>query len=129
MLPFCLDQGVGVLPYSPLARGLLARARATGDDTPTARAVDEATSPLRQTDCDNAVVDALHAIATNRAVAPARIALGWVLSKPAVSAPIVGATKPEHLDDALAAVELSLSDEETARLEAGYRPHTPFGYS
>jgi aryl-alcohol dehydrogenase-like predicted oxidoreductase len=124
MIPFCADQGVGILPYSPLARGLLA-----GTHRNTPRAIAEQAAESRADDNDSAIVDALRSLATEHAVPPARIALNWLLGRPSVSAPIVGATKLHHLDDALAAMDLTLSDEEVAMLEAPYRPHAPYGYS
>jgi 1-deoxyxylulose-5-phosphate synthase len=121
MIPCCLDQGVGVLPYSPLARGLLAgtrdTARATAEQAEQAQGPDSA-----------AVVDALRRVAATRGLPPAQIALAWVLSKPAVVAPILGVTKPRHLDDAVAALDLTLDADEVAQLEAPYRPQTPYGY-
>ncbi|WP_203907964.1 aldo/keto reductase [Rhizocola hellebori] len=130
-IPCCADQGVGVLPYSPLARGLLAGTRERGGLRHTPRAIVEQTDTLWQKENDNDfdIVDALRSVAAERALPPAQLALAWLLSKPSVSAPIVGVTKPHHLDDALAAADLSLSDEETARLEAPYRPRAPYGHS
>jgi aryl-alcohol dehydrogenase-like predicted oxidoreductase len=119
MLPCCADQGVGVLPYSPLARGVLARAR----ETP--RAVAEP-APAN---IDHGVVEALRTVAGERDRPPAQIALAWVLGKPAVSATIIGATKAAHLDDALAATDLTLGDDEAAVLEAPYSHRAPYGYS
>jgi aryl-alcohol dehydrogenase-like predicted oxidoreductase len=123
MLPLCRDQGVGVLPYSPLARGLLARA--PGSQAPTARAAEEGRD---LSDADAGVVRALADVAARRGVPPARVALAWALDRPGVSAPIVGATKVGQVDDAVAAVDLTLTDEEVATLEAPYLPHEPFGY-
>jgi aryl-alcohol dehydrogenase-like predicted oxidoreductase len=128
MLPLCAHQGVGVLPYSPLARGLLARGPGTGEGA-TARAVDEHSTPSRSADIDAGVVDALHRVAAARGLPPARIALAWLLGKPGVTAPIIGATKPRHMSDALAAVDLELTDAEVAELEAPYQPHEPYGYT
>jgi aryl-alcohol dehydrogenase-like predicted oxidoreductase len=127
MIPFCIDQGVGLLPYSPLARGLLAgtRDRDGGGRTERAR-IDEL--PSEPDEADFKVVDAVRAVAGERGVPPARVALAWLLGKPGVSAPILGATKPHHLDDALEALELTLSEDEVARLEAPFRPHAAFGY-
>jgi 1-deoxyxylulose-5-phosphate synthase len=122
MLPFCADQGVGVLAYSPLARGLLAR---SNDSTP--RASEEGSRATHPSDAE--VLAALHEIAAERGVPPAQVALAWLLGKPVVTAPIVGVTRPGHLDDILAAVELSLTPEEASRLEAPYAPHAPYGYS
>jgi aryl-alcohol dehydrogenase-like predicted oxidoreductase len=129
MIPFCADQGVGVLPYSPLARGLLAGTRERGEPPRTPRAIAEQTRASRQDDNDADIVEALRALAAERAVPPVQIALAWLLGKPAVSAPIIGATRPDHLDDAIAAADLALSDEEVAKLETPYRAHEPFGYS
>ncbi len=128
-IPCCVDQGVGVLPYSPLARGLLARA---GDPAPvrTARGAEQQAAGSRSPgpgDLD--VVRALGSLAAERGLPPAQLALAWVLGNPAVTAPIVGATRPEHLDDALAAVELRLSVEEMGRLEHPYQPHAPYGHA
>jgi 1-deoxyxylulose-5-phosphate synthase len=125
MLPFCLDQGIGVLPYSPLARGRLAGGRR---DTP--RAIAERADGSQRTDGNDAdIVDALHRVADGHARPPAQIALAWLLGNAPVSAPIVGVTRPDQLDDALAAVELHLGDDDVAALEAPYRPRAPFGYS
>ena len=127
MLPLCVDQGVGVLPYSPLARGMLART--PGGPGETARAATERSKPQLDEGNDHDVVAALHAVAAARDVPPARVALAWLLGRPEISAPIVGATRSQHLDDALAAVELTLTAEEVASLEAPYRARTPYGYS
>jgi aryl-alcohol dehydrogenase-like predicted oxidoreductase len=128
MIPQCLDQGVGLLPWSPLARGLLAVAGASAGDGATTRA---RTDPFRESlyrpDLDGPVVDRLAEVAAERGVPPAQVALAWLLHKPGVTAPIVGATKLEHLDDALAAESLSLSAEEVARLEEPYVPHPVSG--
>lgn len=129
MIPFCADDGVGVLPYSPLARGLLAGTRERGGVRHTPRAIAEQADGSREDDSDFDIVDAVRSVAAERALPPAQIALAWLLGKPTVSAPIVGATKSGHLDDALAAVDLTLSAEEVAKLEAPYRPHAPYGYS
>ena len=119
MIPFCLDQGIGVIPYSPLARGLLAgtRERTGSQRTARARAGD---SPYRPADFD--VADAVAAVASQRNLPPAQIALAWLLGRPGVSAPIVGATKPGHLVDATEALDVSLSADEVAQLESRYLP-------
>ena len=124
MLPLCLDQGVGVLPWSPLARGLLTGGRGRR----TVRAGTDALAASMYTEADLDVVDAVCAVAADRDVPPARVALAWLLGRPGVTAPIVGATRIGHLDDAVAAVDLVLSDEEVARLEAPYRPHPVIGH-
>jgi aryl-alcohol dehydrogenase-like predicted oxidoreductase len=127
MLPYCLDQGVGVLPWSPLARGRLTR---DWDATTERTAADRFGGTLyRQAEeADRAVAAAVAAVAAERGVPRARVALAWLLHQPAVTAPIVGVTRPHHLADAVAAVELRLSDEELARLEADYVPHRPEGF-
>ena len=121
MIAQCLDMRVGVLPWSPLARGTLARASSEGS---TARA---GTDPFRESlyrpELDEPVLDRLREVAAERGVPPAQIALAWLLHKPGVTAPIVGATKVEHVEDALAAEALSLSDDEIHRLEEPYVPH------
>jgi 1-deoxyxylulose-5-phosphate synthase len=129
MIPQCLDQGVGVIPWSPLARGLLAGTRERGADQHTVRAGTDPLADEMYSDVDFDVVDVVRAVAHERGLAPAQIALAWLLGRPAVSAPIVGATKLGHLDDAVAAVEVTLSAEEVARLEAPYRPHPVIGHS
>jgi aryl-alcohol dehydrogenase-like predicted oxidoreductase len=127
MLPFCLDQGVGVIPWSPLARGRLTR---DWDEETTRTGGDEFGRTLyRQAeDADRRVAAAVAEVAEERGVSRAQVALAWVLAQPAVTAPIVGATKPHHLDDAVAAVELELTGEELSRLEEHYVPHRPVGY-
>ena len=129
MIPLCLDQGVGCIPWSPLARGLLAGTRERGGEQRTVRAGTDPVSDAMYVDDDFDVVDAVRAVAAERDLPPARVALAWLLAKPAVTAPIVGATKLRHLEDAIAAVEVTLSDDEVARLEAPYRPHPVLGHS
>ncbi len=126
MIPLCTDQGVAVLPYSPLARGLLARTPGSGVPATTRQATLRARSSAPDNDAE--IVDALGEVAAGLGVPPARVALAWLLAKPAVAAPIVGVTRPEQLDDALAAVDLPLGADAIARLEAPYRPHLPYGY-
>jgi 1-deoxyxylulose-5-phosphate synthase len=129
MIPLCLDQGVGVIPWSPLARGLLAGTRERGGERRTVRAGADPLADEMYEEADFDVVDAVRAVAGERGVPPAQVALAWLLGRPAVSAPIVGATKLGHLDDAVAAVDLTLTAEEVARLEAPYRPHPVIGHS
>jgi 1-deoxyxylulose-5-phosphate synthase len=129
MIPLCADQGVGVVPYSPLARGLLAATPDGNGMRRTARAIAEHAAESTPDDDDADILDALRAVAVERAAPVAQIALAWLLGKPSVCAPVVGATKPHHLDDALAAVDLTLDAKETATLEAPYRPREPYGYS
>jgi aryl-alcohol dehydrogenase-like predicted oxidoreductase len=124
MIPQCLDQGVGVVPWSPLGRGLLAGSRnATGERLTTRANTDPFLDSLYRPKIDFAVIDRAAEVAGERGVPTAQIALAWLLHKPAVTAPIVGATKVAHLEDALAAEQLSLSNEEIARLEEPYVPH------
>ncbi|WP_091673426.1 aldo/keto reductase [Micromonospora auratinigra] len=127
MLPLCADQGVAVIPWSPLARGRLTRDR--GESTDRARS-DEFGRTLyaRTEEPDRAVVDAVARIAAARGVSRAQVALAWVARNPAVTAPIVGATKPHHLTDAVAALELTLTDDEVAALESPYVPHPVAGF-
>ncbi|MEY4339573.1 MAG: hypothetical protein RLZ14_1423 [Actinomycetota bacterium] len=123
MLPLCLDQGVGAIPWSPLARGLLTR--------------DPGTSTLRlETDeygkaiygtADRGVIDAVAAVAAERGISRAAVGLAWVARHPAVTAPIVGTTKPHHLDDAIASLDVTLTDDDVRRLEAPYTPQPVYG--
>lgn len=118
MIPMCLDQGIGLTPYSPLAKG-----RATRPwGQQTARSSSDNVAKAFDRDVDEPVVNAIQKIAEARGIAMAQVALAWVLSKPAVSCPIVGATKPHHLQDAVAALDLSLTDAEIADLETPYHP-------
>ena len=128
MIPLCLDQGVGVIPWSPLARGFLAGNRDRSGERRTLRAESDPVAEWYE-DADFDVVDEVQAVAGERGVPAAQIALAWLLGKPGVSAPIVGATKTSHLDDAVAAVDLALSEDEVSRLEAPYRPHRILGHS
>ena len=124
MLPLCLDQSIGVIPWSPLARGRLTRAW----DESTSRSATDEFGRYLYSDGDRPTVEAVLSLAASRGVPPAQIALAWLLSRSAVTSPIVGATKAHHLSDAVAAVELRLSDEETAQLEANYQPHRVVGF-
>ncbi len=125
MLPLCADQGVGVIPWSPLARGRLTRPW----DTTTERSGTDAFGRSLYPDGDQAVVDRLGEVAAARGVPRAQVALAWVLRRPEVSAPIVGATKLAHLEDAVAAVDLALSADEVAALEEPYLPHATAGFA
>jgi aryl-alcohol dehydrogenase (NADP+) len=117
MLPLCADQGVGVIPWSPLARGRLTR---DWEESSTRQASDPRSVSLYR-DSDPAIVETVAKVAATRGVSRAQVALAWVMANPAVTAPIVGVTKPEHLDDAIAAVDLELTPEEYAELSAGYQ--------
>jgi aryl-alcohol dehydrogenase-like predicted oxidoreductase len=124
MLPLCADQGIGVIPWSPLARGRLAR----DWDASTARtATDEFGKSLYQ-EGDREIVDAAAEVADARGVGRAPVALAWLLRNPVVTAPIVGMGRPEHLDDALAALTIDLTDDEAARLEKHYTPRPVAGF-
>ncbi len=125
MHPFCLDEGIGVIPWSPLARGRLTR---DWDDLSTTRSEGDAVAKgyYRQAeDSDRAISAAVGEIAAERGVSRAQVALAWVRQHEVVTAPIVGATKPLHLDDAVASLEITLSDDEIARLEEPYVPRLP----
>jgi aryl-alcohol dehydrogenase-like predicted oxidoreductase len=124
MLPFCLDQDVGVLPWSPLARGRLTR---DWDATTKRSEADHfgATLYNQAESADRQIVSTVAALATERGVTRAQIALAWLLRQPAVTAPIIGATKPQHVTDAVAAVDLRLEDDDLRRLEEHYIPHAP----
>ena len=129
MIPLCLDQGVAVIPWSPLARGVLAGNRTRDGQRHTTRANSDAFGDtLYNQPSDFDVVDACVSVAADRGVPPAQVALAWLLHRPGVTAPIVGATRLGHMSDALAAEELALSPDEMARLEAPYQPHPVLGH-
>jgi 1-deoxyxylulose-5-phosphate synthase len=128
MIPQCLDQGVGIVPWSPLARGLLAGSVTASGERRTTRAnTDPFLDSLYRPDLDMPVVERAAEVAAQRGVSTAQVALAWLLHKPGVTAPIVGATRLEHLEDALAAEQLALSGQEIARLEEPYVPHPVSG--
>src|SRR5579875_367367 len=129
MNPQCIDQGVGVIPWSPLARGMLAGNRERGGERNTTRARTDGFADTLYSDADFVVVDRLIEVAGRRGVRPAQMALAWLLAKDGVTAPIVGATKPGHLADALAGEQLELSAEEIEALEQPYVPHAIAGHS
>jgi aryl-alcohol dehydrogenase-like predicted oxidoreductase len=124
MLPLCADLGVGVIPWSPLARGKLTR----DWNAETTRSETDAFGRSLYRDADRTVADSVTEIADQRGVPRAQVALAWVAQNPVVTAPIIGATKASHIDDAVAALDLTLSDGERARLEAAYEPHSPAGF-
>jgi aryl-alcohol dehydrogenase-like predicted oxidoreductase len=129
MIPLCLDQGVGVIPWSPLARGILAGNRTRSGERHTTRSnTDPFTDYLYEQPTDFDVVEAAQQVAAARGVPTAQVALAWLLAKPGVTAPIVGSTKLSHLQDALAAEELTLSADEVASLEKPYVPHPVLGH-
>ncbi len=127
MVPLCLDQGLGVLPYSPLARGLLAGTRTRGGGGMTTRSGNDPAAGTLFTDADFDVVDALVDVAVDLGRPPAQVALAWLLGRPGVTAPVVGVTKAHHLEDALASLDLALGADECRRLEAAYVPHAVAG--
>ena len=124
MLPLCADEGIGTIVWSPLARGRLAR---EGEAATSRSASDPFAAMLyTQESTDRAIIDAVAAIAKARGVSRAQVALAWLRRNPVVAAPLVGATKPSHIDDALASLEITLTDEEAAKLEAPYMPRYDF---
>ena len=125
MLPLCADEGMGVIPWSPLARGRLTR---DWDET-TARSASDEFGRRLYGDEDRVVVTRVAEVARERGVPRAQVALAWLLSKPVVTAPIVGVTKPSHLEDAVAAVDVQLHADEIARLEEPYQPHGVVGFA
>jgi aryl-alcohol dehydrogenase (NADP+) len=130
MLPLCRAEGVGVIPWSPLARGFLAGNRDARDKGETSRAkTDEYAHKMYYQESDFAVVDGLTAVAKKRGVSNAQVALAWILQQPGVTAPIIGASKMKHLDEALAAMEIKLEADELKQLTEAYRPHTVLGHA
>jgi aryl-alcohol dehydrogenase-like predicted oxidoreductase len=129
MIPQCLDQGVGVIPWSPLARGMLTGNRTRAGEKLTLRAqTDTFGESIYKPELDFDVVERADEVAAERGISTAQVSLAWLLHKPGVTAPIVGATKLQHLDDALAAEQVSLSDSEIERLEEPYVPHAIAGH-
>jgi aryl-alcohol dehydrogenase-like predicted oxidoreductase len=125
MLPLCADQGVGVIPWSPLARGRLTRPW----DASSARAETDEFARRLYADGDRLIVEQVAKVAEGRGVPPAQVALAWMLTNPVVTAPIIGATKTQHIDDAIAALAIELTDEEKAALEQHYTPHSIAGFA
>lgn len=129
MMPLCCEEGIGVIPWSPLARGFLAGNRRRDDRGDTARAKTDAFAhQLYYSDADFNVADRVVALAARRGLKPAQVALAWLLSRPGVTAPIVGASRLEQLDDAVGALGVELTADERAELEAPYRPHPVLGF-
>jgi 1-deoxyxylulose-5-phosphate synthase len=129
MLPFCHDQGIGVIPWSPLARGRLARPWQAASTKRFATDQFGKTMYSQTEEADHIVVDRLGEIAEKRGVSRAQLALAWMLSKPVITAPIVGATKPHHLQDAVAALSLHITPPEVAALEEPYTAHPVLGFN
>jgi aryl-alcohol dehydrogenase-like predicted oxidoreductase len=128
MIPQCIDQGVGVIPWSPLARGLLAGSRTRDGQQHTTRSGSDPFIDNLYVEADFDLVDRVRAVAQRRGLPPAQVALAWLLHRPGVTAPIVGATKLSHLEDAIAAEQVELSDEEITQLEELYVPHAVAGH-
>jgi 1-deoxyxylulose-5-phosphate synthase len=129
MIPLCLDEGVGLIPWSPLARGFLAGNRNAENRGETVRAkTDDFAQRLYYRQSDFTVVDRLTEIAKKRGVQNAQVALAWILSKPGVSSPIIGASKMPHLDEAIEALQIHLDDSEIKALEEPYEPHPVLGF-
>ena len=128
MLPLCRAEGIGVIPWSPLARGFLAGKRRRGEEDTRRGKVDSFAHDLYYQPEDFDVVDRVVALAEKRGVKPTQVALAWLLHQPGVTAPIVGATRMEHLEDAVAALEVRLDEEERKSLEEPYRPHRVLGH-
>ena len=129
MLPLCQDEQIAVIPWSPLARGLLTGKRTKGGGETERARTDAFGKSLYTRDDDFEISKLVNEVAEERGVPNAQVALAWLFSKPAVTAPIVGASKPGHLEDAVAALSVELSEEEIARLEAPYQPHPVLGFS
>jgi aryl-alcohol dehydrogenase-like predicted oxidoreductase len=129
VIPLCMDQGLAVIPWSPLARGFLTGTRKRDGGSTARSQTDGFAKEMYYSDDDFAVVDAVADVANRRGVSPAQVACAWVLQAPGVTAPIIGATKPQHLKELIAAVDLKLADEEVAALEKPYRPHGILGHA
>ena len=128
MIPLCIEEGVGIIPWSPLARGRLARTTPSPESGTTRADSDTYAVDLYDSPSDLKVIEAGRAVATELGVAPSEVALAWLLQKKGVSAPIIGATKIEHLESAVRALEVTLSDEHIRALEEPYQPHAVRGH-
>ena len=130
MIPLCLDQGLGLIPWSPMARGFFAGNRPEAGKGETARArSDSYANSMYFKEGDHEVLERVTQIAEERGVTGPQVALAWLLNKPHISAPIIGATKMEHLNQAIAAVDIHLEEAETRRLEGAYQPHPVLGHA
>jgi aryl-alcohol dehydrogenase (NADP+) len=129
MIPLCMDQGLAVIPWSPLARGFLTGTRRREGGSTVRSQVDTFAKDMYYTEDDFAVADAVADVAARRGVSPAQVACAWVLQAPGVTAAIVGATKLQHLQELIVAVDLKLTPEEVASLERSYRPHSVLGHA
>jgi aryl-alcohol dehydrogenase-like predicted oxidoreductase len=128
MIPLCIDQGIGVIPWSPLARGRLARTTPSPNTGTTRADSDTYAVDLYDSQSDLKVIEAGRKVAAELGVAPSEVALAWLLQKPGVAAPIVGATKIEHLESAVRALNVALSTEQVRALEESYEPHPVRGH-
>ena len=128
-IPLCMDQGLAIIPWSPLARGFLTGTRNRESGTTARSQTDTFAKDMYYREDDFAVVDAVAAVAKQRGVSPAQVACAWVLQAPGITAPIIGATKTKHLEELIASVDLKLSAEEVAVLEKPYKPHPVLGHS
>ena len=128
MIPLCVNEGLGVIPWSPLARGRLARTGPSPSSGTTRAENDQYAVDLYDSPSDLEVIEAVRRVAQEAGVTPGEVALAWLLSKPGVAAPIIGATKLEYLDSAVRALDLDLSPEQVAAVEAPYRPHNVKGH-
>ncbi len=130
MIPFCLDEGVGLIPWSPLARGYLTGSRSRDSETQTLRAGSDAfAESMYGSEADFDVVERLISVANDLGLPPVQVSLAWLLSKPGVASPIIGSTKIKHLEEAVKAVELRLDAETINKLEEPYKPHRVLGHS
>lgn len=128
MLPLCRSEGIAVVPWSPLARGFLAGGRAPGGGETARARTDQLAHGMYYAKSDFQVAGRVAAVAAGRGVSPAQVALAWLLHQPGVTAPIIGATRLSHLEQAVAAIPLTLDDDERAALEEPYRPHRVLGH-
>lgn len=128
MIPLCVDQGIGLIPWSPLARGFLTGGRTRAKDETKRAKSDDFMHHLYYDDNDFEITDRVAEIAKERGAKPAQIALAWMLNKPYITSPIIGATRMSHLDEAVAALDIKLTADEMARLEEPYRPHPILGH-
>ena len=129
MLPLCIDEGIGVIPWSPLARGFLAGNRTRDKQGETSRSqTDDYAHQMYYADSDFTIVERVVEIAKRRGAAPAQVALAWILGRPGITAPIIGASKLEQLEQSIAAVEIELDSEEMSFLEQPYVPHRVLGH-
>ena len=128
MIPLCVNEGVGLIPWSPLARGRLARTTPSPTEGTTRASNDQFADTLYDSPGDDEVIAAVRKVAEERGVKPAEVALSWLMSRPGVVAPIIGATKVDHLETAVKSLDLKLSDEQIKAVEAPYRPHAVKGH-